>query len=63
MSILAILLGDLNSRRGKVEDMGQRGNAFVDADVPLAEYVWLCKYFDVHVTRGELIMRWFLSVF
>jgi elongation factor G len=34
---LGDVIGDLNSRRGKISDMGQRGNArVVRADVPLA---------------------------
>jgi elongation factor G len=32
------VIGDLSSRRGKIEEMGQRGNArVVSAQVPLAE--------------------------
>jgi elongation factor G len=32
------VIGDLNSRRGKINGMTQRGNAqVIDADVPLAE--------------------------
>ena len=32
------VIGDLNSRRGKILDMGQRGNAqVIDREVPLAQ--------------------------
>ena len=38
------VIGDLNSRRGQVQEMSTRGNAnVVDAMVPLSKYVWICK--------------------
>ena len=39
------IIGDLNSRRGNVGGMDQRGNArAIDAMVPLGKYVWLYQH-------------------
>ena len=57
---LGDIMGDITSRRGRVEGMEARGNAqVVSASVPLSENVRICKLLYVLQLKDVVLTQWY----